>query len=36
MMDKNFSIFILNHNGLTKGIAFETASECLWGRDSRD
>ena len=46
MMDKNSWIFILNDNGLkhqqimrfswTKGIAFESASEYLWGADSRD
>ena len=45
-MDTNSWILILNHNGLKqqqtmkffwqKGIAFESASECLWGADSRD
>ena len=47
MMDKNSWIFILNHNCLrqqqldnevflTKSIKFKSASECLWGADSRD
>ena len=46
MMNKNSGIFILNHNGqkqqqnnevfLTKGIAFESAFQCLWVLDSRD
>ena len=46
MIDTNSWIFILIHDGkkqqqtmkffLSKGIAFESASECLSGADSRD
>ena len=46
MMDKNSWIFTLHHNSLkqqqtmkfflTKGIAMESASEWIWGADSRD
>ena len=44
MMDKNHWIFILNLRQqqldnevfLTKSIKFKSASECLWGADSRD